>query len=132
MHSESTGLWPFSPMETALPHSIRLAGTGERLSMLFRELRLEPEVQGQLKHIGLSYRRFDELMEFAYDFLAKHPDAFPVVTRTRISLCLTNEFVGNSFPDIPALAIYFHYDERTVNILSIEASDAESYGLRSE
>jgi hypothetical protein len=93
-----------------------------------REIRSEHEVTEQLAKIGISYRRFDEVMDYVQDILCSHPEAFPVIHGTRISICLTNEFVGNSFPDIPALSIYFHYDAQTVKILSVEECDIESYG----
>ena len=64
--------------------------------------------------------------------LLSHPEAFPVIKGTHISICLTNEFVGNSFPHIPPLSIYFHYDAQTVKILSIEECEIESYGITPE
>jgi len=94
-----------------------------------REIRLEHEVSEQLSKIGISYRRFDEVMEFVLSVLVHHPEAFPIIEGTRLSICLTNEFVGNSFPDIPPLGIYFYYDSQTVKIVSVEKCEIESYGI---
>ena len=85
-------------------------------------------VAEQLSDLDISYRRYDELMEYIEEVLASHPEAFSVIAGTKISLCKTNEFVGNSFGDIPSLAIYFHYDESTVRIIFVETNDQDSYG----
>ncbi len=68
-------------------------------------------------------------MEFVNDVISTMPDAFPLIPHTRISICLTNEFVGNQYSTFPSLAIYFYFDEQTVTIISVEENPLESYGL---
>lgn len=86
-------------------------------------------IYGQLKRLGIGYGRFDDLMLILEETLCKHPEAFPVVPGTKVSLCRTNEFVGMSFPSIPSLAVFFYYDDQYVHLISVEKSEGESYGL---
>jgi hypothetical protein len=95
-----------------------------------RTIRNEPGVEDQIRNLGIRYERFDELMETVCETLCAHPDTFPVLAGTRLSLCRTNEFAGISFADIPRLSIYFHYDADMVYILAVEECALESYGLR--
>jgi hypothetical protein len=93
-----------------------------------RTIRHEHAVDEQIQTLKIEFERYDKMMEFVGDVLCEHPEAFPVIAGTRISICKTNEFVGGSFSDIPSLAIYFHYDDREVQIISIERNNLESYG----
>jgi hypothetical protein len=61
--------------------------------------------------------------------LSAHPEMFPVIPGTRLSICKTNEFAGASFPDIPSLALYFHYDDEHVFLIAVDLHDSESYGF---
>jgi hypothetical protein len=54
---------------------------------------------------------------------------FPVIPGTSLSICKTNEFAGASFPDVPSLALYFHYDAEHVYLIAVEPNDSESYGF---
>ncbi len=94
-----------------------------------RSVQLEGEAGNQLVSIGVSFQDFDEVMHFVYETLCRMPQAFPVIPGTRLSICLTNEFVGAQYPHIPALALYFYYDHDTVRIISIEESLFDSYGI---
>jgi hypothetical protein len=96
--------------------------------MSFRAIRYEPCVDDQLKELGLTHQRLDEIIGIASDLLCQHPEMFPVIVGTKLSFCRTNEFVGIVFPNIPSLAIYFRYDRHTVSIISIEETTIESYG----
>jgi hypothetical protein len=98
--------------------------------MPLRSIRQEPGVEEQLKALGIGYERFDDLMGYVSEVLSQHPEMFPVIVGTRISICRTNEFAGGSFRDIPSLAIYYHFDEQMVQIISIESSHLESYEIR--
>jgi len=94
-----------------------------------RQLRYEHAVLEQLKKLRVDIRRYDELMEAIDEILCSAPEAFPVIPKTKISFCRTNEFVGTSFSGVPSLAIYFHYDPSYTTIISIEQSDEESYEI---
>jgi hypothetical protein len=93
-----------------------------------RVVQLEGDAGKQLKAIGVSFIDFDEMMEFFYDTLCTVPEMFPVLPGTRLSICLTNEFVGSQYPHVPALALFFTYDLDTVRIYSIEESMFDTYG----
>jgi hypothetical protein len=54
---------------------------------------------------------------------------FPVIPGTRLSICKTNEFAGASFPDIPSLALYFHYDDEHVFLVAVDLNESDSYGF---
>jgi hypothetical protein len=95
----------------------------------FRTIRHEHGVDEQIDALGITFKRYDSMMEFVSNVMCEHPEAFPVIAKTKISICKTNEFVGGSFNDVPSLAIYFHYDEHEVRIVSIEPNGIESYGL---
>jgi len=97
--------------------------------MPIRAIRHEHGVDDQLEALGIGFRRYDELMEFINETLAQYPEVFRVIPGTKISICKTNEFVGNSFPDIPALVFYFHYDNSTVTLISVEINEIDSYGV---
>lgn len=94
-----------------------------------RCLRYEHGAFEQLEKLTIDVRRYDELMEAIDATLCVAPEAFPVIPKTTISFCRTNEFVGTSFSGLPSLAIYFHYDAACVYIISIEQSAEESYGF---
>lgn len=97
--------------------------------MPLRDIRLESGIGDQLERLGVTYKRFDAVMEGINDALAEHPQAFPVIPGTRVSLCKTNEFIGITFSDVPSLAIYFHYDDDVVRIISIDEDSSDSYGM---
>lgn len=94
-----------------------------------RTVQLEGEAGKQLEAIGASFVEFDDVMGFIYETLCNVPQMFPVIPKTRLSICITNEFVGSQYPHVPALALYFYYDLDTVRIISIEESLVDSYGL---
>ena len=94
-----------------------------------RSVQLEGEAGKQLKAIGVSFEDFDELMYFIEETLCKMPEMFPVIPGTKLSICLTNEFVGSQYPHVPALALYFYYDYDTVRVIAIEESMMDSYGF---
>ncbi len=98
--------------------------------MRLRCIRTEHGVDDLISNLGIGFRRYDELMEIVNEMLCRHPEMFPILKGTRISLCKTNEFVGNSFLDVPSLAIYFHYDDDNVYIISVERNGLESYGAK--
>ena len=97
--------------------------------MPLREIRYEQGIDEQLKKLRVSYQRLDEVMDFVSETLSSSPEAFPVIPGTHLSLCLTNEFVGDQYQHIPALAIFFNYDHQTITVVSIEDTLFESYGL---
>lgn len=94
---------------------------------MLRTIRWEAVTDEQIKGFGIGYSRFDELLTVVTETLCAHPEMFPLLPGTRISLCKTNEFAGNSFVDIPSLAFYFHYDDEVVSVVSIEVNEIESY-----
>ena len=79
--------------------------------------------------LKISYKRWNDAIEAIEETLSAHPEIFPVLAGTRLSICKSNEFFGSRFPGIPLLAIYFHDDEKQVYLISIEESDLGSYGL---
>lgn len=96
--------------------------------MSYRSIFYEHLVADQLKVLGVEFSRFDELMRIVEETLCNHPEMFPVLRGTKISLCKTNEFAGNQFQGVPSLAIYFRFDIESVYVLSIERNSLESYG----
>lgn len=97
--------------------------------MTRRELCFENIVAEQLEAMRVDVPRFDDMMHAVEEVLCTAPEAFPTIPRTKLSFCRTNEFVGTNFAGVPSLSIYFYYDHGTVNIISVEQSEGESYGL---
>jgi hypothetical protein len=95
---------------------------------MLRTIRWESLTDEQIESFGVGFSRFDELLTVVTETLCAHPEMFPVLPGTRIRLCKTNEFAGNSFADIPSLAFYFHYDDVFVYVISVEVNETESYG----
>lgn len=85
-----------------------------------REIRWEHVTQEQIKAIGCGFRRFEEMMLYIEDVLCNHPECFHVIDGTKLSVCLTNDFVGESFSDTPSLRMFFYYDQHSINIVSVD------------
>lgn len=94
-----------------------------------RTIRYERNIDFSLQELGINYKRFDELIETLQEVLCTHPEMYPVIPATKLSICRTNEFAGMSFSDIPKLTLYFHYDANHIYVLEIEECRSESYGL---
>lgn len=97
--------------------------------MAYRQLRYEHGVEDQLSKLKIEIERFDQIMEGIEEVLSMTPEAFPIISGTKLSFCRTNEFVGTNFLGVPSLAIYFHYTADTVSIVAVEESELEGYGF---
>lgn len=86
-----------------------------------RTIRWEHISQDQIEAIGCSFQRFDEMMIFVGEILCSEPEYFPVIDKTKLSICFTNDFCGESFPDIPALRMFFYYDQDYIFLVAIDA-----------
>lgn len=89
----------------------------------------EHGTEKQIQALGIGFERYDDLMLSVELALIRYPEMFPVIPKTRLSICKTNEFVGGQFSEIPSLAIFFYYDETSVSIVAVESNESESYGL---
>jgi hypothetical protein len=86
-----------------------------------REICWEHLTQEQIKAIGCSFQRFDEMMLFVEEMLCNHPECFHRIDGTKLSVCFTNDFCGESFADIPALRMFFYYDQNCIYIVAVDA-----------
>ena len=86
-----------------------------------RTIRWEHVTFEQIEAIGCSFERFDDMMIFIEETLCAQADFFPVIEQTKLSVCFTNDFLGESFPDIPALRMFFYYDQYYVYMVAIDA-----------
>ena len=71
--------------------------------------------------IGCGFERFDEMMLFVEEALCTYPEFFHVIDPTKLSVGFTNDFCGESFPDIPALRMFFYYDQDCIYMVAIDA-----------
>ena len=85
-----------------------------------RSVRWEHVTQEQIKAIGCGFQRFDEMFQFVEDQLCKFPQLFSVIEGTKLSVCFTNDFCGETFPDIPALSVFFYYDQDFIYVVAID------------
>lgn len=60
------------------------------------------------------------MMLYLEEMLCVSPQFFPVIEGTRLSVCFTNDFCGESFPDIPSLRIFFYYDQHCIHIVAVD------------
>jgi hypothetical protein len=90
-----------------------------------REVVWGSEVSDQFERLKLDYSRFDHVMDAVYDILCQNPEMFPTIPGTKLSLLHLNDFVGIRFSGIPNLAMYFHYDDDRVYIVSAELIESE-------
>lgn len=74
----------------------------------------------QIKAIGCGFQRFDDMMLYIEETLCNHPECFHVIPGTKLSVCFTNDFCGETFDDIPALRLFFYYDQHNVNIVAVD------------
>ena len=81
----------------------------------------EHVTQEQITAIGCGFQRFDEMMLYVEGMLCEHPQLFPVIEGTKLSVCFTNDFCGESFPDIPSLRLFFYYDQDLIYLVAIDA-----------
>jgi hypothetical protein len=89
--------------------------------MAVRTIRWEHVTEEQIKTIGCSFKRFDEMMRFMEGTLCEYPQFCSVIEGTKLSVCFTNDFCGESFPDIPHLRMFFYYDQHYIYIVAIDA-----------
>jgi hypothetical protein len=95
-----------------------------------RAIRLESDAEAQLQKLKVDYARFDDLMvQFVENVLCTHPETFPAIPGTLLRVCFTNEFGDITFPDLPSLALYFHFDDQCVYIVAIDRNEQSPYGL---
>jgi hypothetical protein len=94
-----------------------------------RTIRTEHGVDETIRKLGIEHVRFDDLMASIETVLCGYPETFPVIPGTALSWCRTNEFVGVSFNGIPALSMYFHFDDNYVYLLTIEECKVSSFGI---
>lgn len=95
-----------------------------------REIRWEHVTQEQIAAIGCDFKRFDEMMLYVEETLCNYPQFFPIIEKTKLSVCFTNDFCEESFPDIPTLRIFFYYDQHSIYIVAVDAGpeyDKEIY-----
>lgn len=85
-----------------------------------RTIRWEHITQEQIKSIGCGFKRFDEMMLYVEMMLCEHPELFSVIDGTKVSVCFTNDFCGELFPDIPRLRLFFYYDQHYIYIITID------------
>jgi hypothetical protein len=85
-----------------------------------RTIRWEHVTEEQIKAIGCGFKRFDEMMLYIEGTLCEYPQVFPTIEGTKLSVCFTNDFCGESFPDIPALRIFFYYDQHCIYVVAID------------
>lgn len=95
--------------------------------MFPRTIRHEHGAEEQFQQLGVGYERYDNMMLAIEETLTSHPEAFPVIQGTKLSICKTNEFVGAEFSEIPSLVIFFHYDDQHIYIIAVESNGLESY-----
>ena len=86
-----------------------------------RTIRWEHVTLEQIEAIGCGFERFDDMMLFVEEMLCTYPHFFPVIKKTKLSVCFTNDFCGEFFPDIPALRMFFYYDQHYVYMVAIDA-----------
>lgn len=86
-----------------------------------RQIRWEHVTDEQIKAIGCGFKRFDDMMLFIEEALCNHPECFHVIDGTKLSVCFTNDFCGESFADIPALRMFFYYDQHYIYIVAVDA-----------
>ena len=86
-----------------------------------RSIRWEHVTEEQIAAIGCGFKSFDEMFSYVESALCEHPQFFPVIEGTKLSVCFTNDFCGESFPDIPALRIFFYFDQHYIHIVAIDA-----------
>ena len=85
-----------------------------------RQIRWEHITEEQIRAIGCGFQRFDEMMLVLEEVLCKHPEYFHVIDGTKLSVCFTNDFCGESFADIPALRMFFYYDQYNIYITAVD------------
>ncbi|MGA3045550.1 MAG: hypothetical protein ABSD67_02950 [Terracidiphilus sp.] len=86
-----------------------------------RTIRWEHVTQEQIAAIGCGFKRFDDMFLYLEVALCTHPHVFERIEGTKLSVCFTNDFCGESFPDIPHLRIFFYYDQNYIYIVAIDA-----------
>jgi len=85
-----------------------------------RTIRQEPKFNEQLAALGVSHKRLDEVMEGVSFALSRHPEQFPRVPGTQISIIKTPVY-----PNAPSLRIFFTYSEEEVHLLVVEFCEEE-------
>jgi hypothetical protein len=82
---------------------------------LLRTIRQEPKFDDQIKTLGISHSRLDEVLDGVCFALARHPESFENVKGTNLSILKTAVY-----PGAPSLRIFFTYDECEVHLLAVE------------
>lgn len=80
-----------------------------------RTIRQEPKFDEQLRELGISCRRLDEILDGVCFGLARDPESFGVVPGTHLSILKTAVF-----PQAPSLRIFFTYTDNEVCLLWVE------------
>lgn len=74
----------------------------------------------QLAALASSHRRTDEALAGLYFTLARIPEEFEQIQRTRISIVKTV-----SFASLPALRVFFTYTDDEVHLWGIEIAESD-------
>jgi hypothetical protein len=85
-----------------------------------RTIRWEHVTHEQIKAIGCGFEKFDDMMPYIEGTLCEHPEFFAVIEGTKLRVCFTNDFCGESFPDIPTLRLFFYYDQHYIYIVAVD------------
>ena len=83
--------------------------------MSHRTIRQEPKFNEQLETLGISHHRLDEVLEGVAFALSRHPEVFPRVPGTQLSMVKTPVY-----PEAPSLRIFFTYTDDEVHLLMVE------------
>jgi hypothetical protein len=71
-----------------------------------------------IRNLGVEYRRLDIAIEGMIGVLATRPEIFPKVPGTEMHCLSINRFQG-----VPALNIWFVFDDETVKLIAAELAD---------
>lgn len=80
-----------------------------------RTIRQEPKFDEEIKALGISCQRLDEILEAIGFALARAPEVFPQVPGTRVSILKTAVY-----PGAPSLRVFFTYNDEEVHLLMVE------------
>ena len=75
----------------------------------------EPRFSEQLDQLAISFRRRDEIMEALGFALARHPEIFPSVFGTSLSVAK-----AVLYPNTPPVRILFAYNEERVSLIGLD------------
>ncbi len=83
-----------------------------------RTIREEPKFEEQCQALAIIHKRLDEVLSGLYFSLARHPETFPAIPGTSLSIAKTAVY-----PDAPAVRVFFTFSDTEVHLLTIEFTE---------